>query len=303
MKDLGDANTFLGIEIIRDRPNRSITLTQRGYVSKILTRFGKKITNNHKPLLPITTRLEPNPDQASAESTSEYQQQIGSIMYAMTKTRPDLAYPISLLARFMSNPAPQHFLALDKLWKYLGNTVNLGLVYKSGSEMSIHGYVDADWGGSSNRRSTTGYLFNIGSTTLYSTASTSTALSWNSKLQKTTALSSCEAEYMALKEAFKELIYIQQVCRELAPLGNITAESIYTDSQSAISLANNPDYHHKTKHIDIQYHFIREKVLDDIIKLKYLQTDKQLADALTKPVSQSKSLELVNKTGLRPVNN
>ena len=300
VNDLGNASLFLGIEIHRDRSNRSITLSQASYIQKILTRFGQKTTNSPKPMLPITDKLDQNPDQATPEAVEAYQQAIGSILYAMTKTRPDIAYATGLLARFMSNPSYEHQSALNKLWKYLGNCPNLVLHYQfdPGSKLKIVGYSDADWGGDyQTRHSTTGYVFTIEDTAKpYSTAC---AISWQSRLQRTTALSSCEAEYMALKETFKEMLYIRQLCQDIPAFQEISANQVYTDSQSAILLANNPQYHHKTKHVDIQYHFVRELVLNHVIQLTHIGTDQQIADGLTKSLSQQKFTRLVEGLGLK----
>jgi hypothetical protein len=132
------------------------------------------------------------------------------------------------------------------------------------------------------------------------------ALSWASKLQRTVALSSCEAEYMAIKEAIKENLFIKGILNELggilgktAPiLGAINHKDLYTDSNSAIELANNPTKHNRTKHIDIQYHFIREKVKSDDINLLYISTKDQLANALTKPVDHQEISTFKDQVGL-----
>lgn len=209
----------------------------------------------------------------------------------MTKTRPDLAYPIGLCARYMANPGIEHQKALAKIWKYLSHTSDLSLNYHSESP-SITTYCDSDWGGDlATRRSTTGYI------SLYRGG----AITWNSRLQRTVALSSCEAEFMALKEAIKEQLYITSVLLEIKPLigQEISANIVYTDSQSAIDLAKNPLYHHRTKHIDIQYHFVREKFQEGISKLTYIPTGDQLADGLTKSIDQQKWLKLIEAIGLQ----
>ena len=220
----------------------------------------------------------------------DYQQQIGSIIYLMTKTRPDLAYPVGLYARFMSNPSLEHFKALEKVWKYLTHTWNFALVYQSPPQ-GVTTYCDADWGGDlATRRSTTGYFCTY----------RGGAIAWNSRLQRTVALSSCEAEFMALKEAIKEQLFIKSILSELQHLiGDTTAETVYTDSKSAIDLAKDPLHHHRTKHIDIQFCFIREKYTEGISKLTYISTEEQPADGLTKPISQQKWLAFTRDLGLQ----
>jgi hypothetical protein len=127
-------------------------------------------------------------------------------------------------------------------------------------------------------------------------------ISWASKLQKTVALSSCEAEYMALKEATKEMLYLKEIAINLLSKltkHNIVTNTIYTDSKSAIDLAKNPEHHARSKHIDIQYHFVRENVQNGIIKLEYISTKEQLADILTKGLVNTAYRYLVRKLSLK----
>jgi hypothetical protein len=280
MTDLGPTDTFLGIEILRNRAKKSILLKQQTYIRKILKKFSKKEDYKEPPISPclIGAKIGPNDEESPPDLVNKYQQEISSLMYLMTKTRPDLAYPIGLLARYMANLSLEHFKALERLWKYLGQTSNLGLLYHS-EPLETLGYCDSDWGGDiGTRRSTTGYIFLFRNATI----------SWNSKLQKTVALSSCEAEYMALKEAIKEQLYIKAIIDEIPYLREIKDyNKLYTDSNSAIELAKNPVYHHRTKHIDIQYHFVRENFQKGSCQLVHIPTEGQLADALTKPVNQA----------------
>ena len=291
LKDLGDIDEFLGIKITRDRKNKTISLDQGTYIDKILSKYGQKgkLTRNTGGPIPIGAKIEPLDDTASLEDIRAFQQQIGALMYLTTKTRPDLAYSVGCLARFMANPSPLHFNLLKKVWNYLGNTPKLGLFYQS-EPNSIECYTDADWGGDlGTRRSTTGYIFLF----------RGCPISWSSKLQKTVALSSCEAEYMALKEAIKEQHYIKALLDELSLNIAINCLDIYTDSKSAIELAKNPIYHARSKHIDIQYHFVRETSQKGLIQLKWVPTEGQLANSLTKPISNEKWTRFIEGIGLK----
>lgn len=297
LKDLGEAKTFLGIELLRDRPNRSIRLHQTTYTRRILEKYQPKL----KPLraseraIPMSVGQEIGPydQQQSPELINQYQQEIGSILYLTTKTRPDIAYVTGVLSRYMANPGPEHFQALEKLWKYLAAQPDLGLNYHSQSPRLV-GYCDSDWGGDKgNRRSTTGYIYLF----------RGTPISWSSKLQKTVALSSCEAEYMALKEAIKEQQYLKAIGTSIPFLpGLLHPEDLYTDSQSAISLAKNPGHHQRTKHIDIQYHYVREQVQLGATSLIYVPTGEQLADYLTKPTAATKWIDFIQNIGLQGLN-
>ena len=188
-----------------------------------------------------------------------------------------MAFSVNNYARFMSNPNEEHFKALNQIWQYIRSTIFLGILYSfknaenSNSEPELIGYVDSDWGGDfSTRKSTTGYLFLFGNS----------PVSWSSRLQKTVALSSCKAEYIALKEASKELIWLQSLFNQLNIKYN--ANLIYCDNKSTIDLSKNSEHYARTKHIDIQYHFIRDCIKNNIFKLLYINTKDQLADALTK---------------------
>lgn len=214
----------------------------------------------------------------------------------MVTTRPDIAYALNNCARYMSNPGPIHYKAVDNIWRYLIGTQNYSITYRGDTKPILIGYSDSDWGGDITRRSTTGYLFTFNST----------IISWSSKLQKTVALSSCEAEYMALKDTIKEYTWLKNVLDAITPITTTsstnkdyyTNSTLYTDSQSAIQLAKNPEHHARTKHIDIQYHYVRDNILGNYIDLKYIPTTEQLADGLTKPLEYTKFSSYTKGIGL-----
>ena len=173
------------------------------------------------------------------------------------------------------------YLSSDLLYR-----PNIGLLYNcQGDNLYIKGYSDADWAGDlDGRRSTTSYIFSLSSD-----IGLNNPVSWNSMLQKSVALSSCEAEYMAMKEAIKEAIYLANIFNYiniqlgLGYLPNIP--TILVDNESAIKLGQNPEFHKRSKHIDIQYHYIREAIQEGKVKLTYINTKRQLADLLTKNVN------------------
>ena len=195
----------------------------------------------------------------------------------------------------MANPDLTHFKALDRIWKYLNKYPNLGTYYNC-NKMSLEllGYTDADWGGDiASRRSTSGFLFLLNNN----------IISWQSMLQKTVALSSCEAEYITFKEAIKELIYLQNLVlffnKFLNTPNNNNIPKILTDSESALKLANNPEFHKRSKHIDIIYHFIREAIINKKVDLLYVDTKRQLADGFTKALDIHKYNNFILSLQLR----
>ncbi|TPX52374.1 hypothetical protein PhCBS80983_g06488 [Powellomyces hirtus] len=218
------------------------------------------------------TKTSPNPQEG------EYREIVGSLMYLMICSYPDIAVAVSMLSRFASNPSPQHLQAAKRVLRYLRGTSTYSLCI-GGNNVTLHGYSDADWGNNIiDRRSITGYLFCIGN---------AGPVTWASKRQPTVALSSTEAEYMALSFATQETIWLRSLLRKLQIPEYLNESArpttIYEDNQSCISLAMNPVHHARTKHIDIRHHFIRDHV-DKEIHLEYLPTAEMVADSLTKPL-------------------
>jgi hypothetical protein len=303
MTDLGPCAFYLGIEVTRDRKARTITLSQAGYIEKLLRAFGMANCR------PVATPLEPgarftkNEGQATEEDTLWYQRVMGSFMYAMTETRPDIAIVISTLSEFLTNPSTEHLVAAKRVFRYFQGTKAYGTTHGARNKLcdqlehepgQLHGYVDADFAQNlETRRSTTGYVFMLGEG----------PISWTSKRQPTVALSSCEAEYMAETQAAKEAIWLRRLLTELGYTSpDVQTVRIYADNQGAIALAKNPEYHARTKHIDTQWHFVREQAELGTIRLDYVPTDRQLADGFTKPLGGTKFKEFVRGLGLRKVN-
>ena len=284
MKDLGDAHYCLGIQILRDRPKRQIRINQKKYISDILNRF------NMQDCYPTLTPMDPGTklsndmspkcdDQIETDRMKgvPYQNAVGSLMYAMLGTRPDVAYAVGAVSRYSSNPGEGHWKAVKHIFRYLKGTLEHELTYDDDS--AIQGYTDADWAGAlDDRCSTTGYTFVLAGG----------AVVWNSKKQPTVALSSTEAEYMALCQATKESTWIKRLLIELDFHRTTEPIHIQCDSQGAIALAKNAVYHARTKHIDIQYHFIRKKLQENEIKVSYCGTNDMVADILTKGLGKEK---------------
>ncbi|KAL5744826.1 hypothetical protein ACOSQ2_027942 [Xanthoceras sorbifolium] len=205
-----------------------------------------------------------------------YASAIGSLMYAMVCTRPDIAQAVGAVSRYMNNPGKIHWEAVKWILRYLRGTTNKTLCFKGG-DTTLTGYVDADLAGNVDiRKSTTGYVYTLGGT----------AVSWVSQLQKIVALSTTEAEYVAVTEASKEMVWLQSFLEEL---GKKQEDNVlYCDSQSAIHLAKNPSFHSRTKHIQLRYHFIRSLLEDGILKLEKISGAQNPADMLTKTVTTDK---------------
>jgi len=282
MKDLGAAKKILGIEIIIDREAGVLWLSQESYLNKVLKTFN--MLESKPALTPLGAHLKMKSATEEKLSTEEeymksvpYSSAVGSIMYSMIGTRPDLAYPVGVVSRFMSQPAKEHWLGVKWVLRYIKGTVDTRLCYKRNSDFSICGYCDADYAADlDKRRSITGLVFTLGGNTI----------SWKSGLQRVVAQSSIESEYMSLTEAVKEAIWLKGLLKDFGyEQKNV---EIFCDSQSAIALSKNNVHHERTKHIDVKFHFIREIIADGKVEVSKISTEKNPADIFTKVLPVNK---------------
>jgi hypothetical protein len=183
----------------------------------------------------------------------------------------------------------EHWMAVKRIFRYLQGTLQMKLQFGGTQSKEVLGYCDADWGGDlEDRRSTTGFVFMIGGG----------AISWSSKRQPTIALSTTEAEYMANTQATKEAIWITKLMMDLGYMEEKKMMVIRCDNQGAISLTKNPTHHARTKHIDVQHHFVRERVENGEVRFEYCSTEHMVADVLTKALSKERHHKLINMFGL-----
>jgi hypothetical protein len=270
------------VRIHRDREKRTITLDQSTYIQQMLQTFGmdkcRPVATTAEGVLRRLPEGEGRPDQL-------YMSIVGSLLYAAMITRPDIAAAVQMLSRHLQRSGPEHLAAAKRVLRYLLGTIDMCLVYGGTGPVKLVGYSDADWAGDPDtRRSTTGYTFTLGRG----------SVSWESRLQPTVALSSCESEYVAASTATQEAVHLRLLLSELGfPQEGPTI--IYEDNQGTIALSENPMLQKRTKHVDIRYHFVREKVLSGEIKLVYIPTQDQVADILTKPLQKQRIIELRSK--------
>ena len=198
-------------------------------------------------------------------------------MYAMVGSRPDLAYAVGMVCRYMSKPGRDHWLAVKWIMRYVKGALGLNLTFAKGEDFKVRGYCDSDYASDMDRsRSITGYVFTVGGN----------AVSWSSSLYKVVALSTTEAEYMALSDAVREGIWLKGICKELK-LSDEEIE-VHCDSQSAIYLAKNYVYRAKTKHIATKYNFIRDVIASGVASVVKIHTSVNPADMLTKTLPGEK---------------
>ena len=279
LRDLGPTSWLLGILITRDRPNRCISLSQRQYIIDMLERYG------FSSCASVQTPMEPGKalSKADAPSSAEdkemmrkvpYLSAVGSLMYLATCTRPDIAFAVSLLARFSSDPGPAHWQAVKHLFRYLKGTMDLQLTYGhvASKELFVT-YSDSDYAGEKDRlRSTGAYVVMMGGG----------AVDWSSKLQSVVAQSTTEAEYVAANQAGRDIMWMRNLLYEFGYDLSDSPSTLYMDNNSAIAVAKNPEHFGRLKHIQLRLYWLQDVIEEGHIAPQYVQTDLMAADLLTK---------------------
>ncbi|KAH9141602.1 hypothetical protein AeRB84_009111 [Aphanomyces euteiches] len=269
IKKLGDLEFCLGVQISRDEKSSTIRLCQESFINQLLERFS---VDQHGLLQPMKVRR--NVSEENVDSTSQYRELIGSLLYLHQWTRPDISFAVSYLSGFLSKPSKTHFNAAIDVLRYLKKTKHESLALGGKSTLKLVGYSDADWASDHvDRKSQTGYVFLLGNH----------PLSWRSIKQILVAASSVEAEYVALNSAVSEALYLQQLLAQLnCPTATVPN---FEGNMGAIQLAKNPVHHDGTKHFHVRLHRVRDYAAKDLIKICFTRTSSQLADGLTKPLS------------------
>jgi len=286
IKDLGEARYCLGIEITRG--DNGITISQSGYTRELISRYGMSDCNPVHTPIEIGAKLDKTiDDHSTIQSTRPYQEFIGALNYLAVATRPDISHVISYLSQFNACHNERHWQAAKRVLRYLRGTIHFGITYSKDAG-SLEGFVDADWAGCPiDRRSFTGYVFTL----------SGAAVSWESKKQRTVALSSTEAEYMALTEATKEAMYLRGFLSEL----NLSAPGrvrMMNDNRGALLLAQNHTFHARTKHVDARHHFVRQALHEGLVEIDHLPSGEMPADFLTKGLPREKHHRCLRQIGV-----
>ena len=291
---IGDASYFLGIRVTRTRDAEipALYLDQLNYTRIVLDRFNVQGNGGPNTPLPLDeSELIPNTGQATRTQIHGYQHCIGSLMYLMMGTCPDIAYAVGKLSRFASNPSDTHFAALNHTLFYINNTNHfyLKLVQRNkGSAINPEGYVNSDYAGDrSNCQSVSGYVFFIADCTF----------SWHSKQQSVVATSSAEAEYIALFEATQQTLWLNSMYQQFG-LTLPDPIEIYCDSQSALAMAKGEHVHKAAKHIDVKIHAVREHITRKQLAPLWISTLENFADVMTKSLPYDDFVTFVQTCGL-----
>ena len=308
VRDLGPVSSLLGVQVTRDRSKRTLQLSQRQYIIDILARFNmadcKTVQTPMDPGARLSSSQSPTtPEAIAAMSTVPYSSAVGALMYLSVATRPDIAYAVGVLCRFSSNPGEAHWTACKHLLRYLQGTKDLKMTYgpspssphSSSSSSSSPSdlftvYSDSDHGGNpDNGKSTTGYVVKMGTG----------CINWSSKQQSVVALSSTQAEYIAAVSGGADALWTRNFLSELGYDLSSSSTPLLIDNQSAIAVSKNPEHHGRMKHLDLRHFWLRDTVASGVLSVKYIPTDLQAADSLTKPLARIKVLEHQALLGLR----
>ena len=281
MKDLGELKFLLGMEV--DILPGEIRLSQHKYLQNVLEKFG--MFNATRVSTPMEPRTALSDNDELLPANVPYREVIGSLNYLMTCTRPDIATSLSMVARFLNAPTRQHWKCVKRILRYLVGTKHVGIRFVHVGNLKLTAFSDSDWAGDEyHRKSRTGFVVLLGGG----------PINWTSRLQDTIALSSTEAEYIAMTETAQDLIWLQYL---LESLDCESSSTIYVDNLSAIDLANNPIFNRRTKHIEVKFHKIREWVNLRRFDICHVDTNLNDADLFTKnlPVkSFSEAMQRMN---------
>ncbi|OWZ03650.1 polyprotein [Phytophthora megakarya] len=274
-KDLGEVSFILGLKISRDRAARKLWINQQSNVDTILKRFnmehGAGVATPTAAGKKLTKLQSPTSEETMSKMLKKpFRQAVGSLMYQMIGSRPDIAFAIQDVSRYMANYGEAHWEAVKRCLRYLKATRDYGLEF-SGDAVVLKAFTDSDYAAcEDDRRSVSGYVTMIGQCTI----------TWSSRRQRIVAQSTAEAEYVALAHCTREVLFLRQLLKELGyeQHGTVVKE----DNQACIAIAENPSHHARVKHIDVRYHFIREHVQLKEVELQYVKSKENVADTLTK---------------------
>jgi hypothetical protein len=284
LKDLGKLDYFLGIEV-HHSPSGSLLLSQSKYIKDLLQRANMINANSMASPMASSTKLSKFGSN-NVSDPSYFRSIVGALQYA-TITRPEISFSVNKVCQFLSAPQEEHWKAVKRILRYLQGTLHHGLLLTPASTtepLAITGFCDADWASDpDDRRSTSGACIFLGPN----------LVSWWAKKQTLVARSSAEAEYRSLAQASAEIIWIQSLLKELQVKSKVP--QIFCDNLSAVSLAHNPVLHSRTKHMELDIFFVREKVIKKELVVSHVPAQDQWADVLTKPLSTARFIYLRDK--------
>lgn len=285
---------YVGLEIVRE-DDGSIFIHQSSYIKQVIKRFNLDDAKPSNIPADPHTNLTLNDNSKIITGNVPYREAVGCLMFAAIVSRPDIMFAVSIVSRYLGEHSVLHWNGVKRIIRYLKNTIGYGIRYSASNDNLplLLGYSDADFANDiQTRRSVSGYLFKINGS----------IVTWCSQRQPTVSLSTTEAEYISLSLSVKEVLWLQCLLYDICDF-QVKPTTMFIDNQSAIRLCHNPEFHKRTKHIDIKYHFVREKFQEGFINVEYVSTKDQLADILTKALSKVTFEYLRNEIGMTKINN
>lgn len=279
----------LGMNVTRRKD--SIILDQSDYIKRLLTKFNMTDCKSVLTPMAVNSKFDKSNDKCLDDNIYKYRQLLGSLMYLSVCTRPDISYACSQLSQYSTCFDMDHWRAAKRVLRYLAGTLNYGLYFSKGNNLEITAFADADWANDlCDRKSYSGFVVKL----------SGSVVNWEARKQRCIALSSTEAEYLAIGDVCKDICFVRNFLSEIVDK-NINA-MVYNDNQSAQKLLLVKEYSHKrTKHIDLRYHFVKELVQNGVINVVYLPTEKMVADVLTKPVCSDKHYNCMSELNLQHI--
>ncbi|GJS72572.1 retrovirus-related pol polyprotein from transposon TNT 1-94 [Tanacetum coccineum] len=284
MSMMGELKFFLGIQI--HQSPRGIFINQAKYAQEILKKHGMTSCDSIGTPM-VTKHLEADLSGTLVDQT-KYRSMVGALMY-LTASRPDIVHATCYCARYQAKSTEKHLTAVKRIFRYLKDSINMGLWYSKETGFELTAFSDSDHAGClDSRKSTSGGIQFLGGDKF---------VSWSSKKQDCTSMSSAEAEYVSLSACCAQVLWLRT---QLTDYGfHFDKIPMYRDSKAAIAISCNPVQHSRTKHIDVRYHFIKEQVEKGIVELFFVGTEYQLADLFTKALSEDRFKYLVRQLGMR----
>jgi histone deacetylase 1/2 len=273
LKDLGELHYFLGIEVKKQKDG--LVLTQERYATDILERVNMSNCKSISTPMATSEKLSIHDmEKLGPQDSTRYRSIVGGLQY-LTFTRPDISFAVNKVCQFLHSPSLVHWLAVKRIIRYIKGTIKNGLHIRKSDSMVVSAFSDADWAGCpDDRRSTRGFAVFLGSN----------LISWSARKQPTVSRSSTEVEYKALANAAAEVMWVQKLLSELK-IPHPKVARLWCDNLGAKYLTKNPVFHARTKHVEIDFHFVCEQVTKKLLEVRFISTSDQLADSFTKPVS------------------
>lgn len=290
IKDQGLLNEYLGVKV--EQTTERITIHQGKYAREIPSKFGYQNAHAVGNPMEVNLRLAPMSDEETGDTSFPYREAIGMLMYLATSTRPDLAFVVGQLSRFVGKPSAKHVGSLKRVLRYVAGTLDYGITYTrtqgATREVVLEGYCDSDWANDpEQRKSTTGFVFML----------SGGAIAWMSRRQSIIALSTAEAEYVAACEATMEAVAEGNILQEILPDHEVKLR-IGIDNQAAHVMATNPTYSRRTRHIELRWHYVREQVVKSTIDLHKVRGEVNPADTFTKPLDKIRLKAMLELAGV-----